>query len=263
MLRVVADSGKRQILALFLCLFAGVCSAGDDGPGVQCRATADLKRYAVEHVYDGDTLRLRGGDTLRLIGVNTPELGRDGRVSEPLAREALSALETLVAGGLVWLHDGEEKRDRYGRRLGYAFDRDGRSLSGILLRRGLGFHVVVGPNDAYVDCLAALERQAREADLGVWADAHFAPRPVAELDDSEGGFLRLRDRVTHVSFKENGWWVQLGGRVGLRIRPEIQPLFSRPALDGLRGQVIEVRGWLVPVDGDWWIMNVDHPAMMR
>ena len=25
---------------------------------------------------------------------------------------------------------------------------------------------------------------------------------------------------------------------------------------------LEARGWLVPMRGDWWLMNVSHPAML-
>lgn len=42
----------------------------------------------VEHVYDGDTVRLADGRKVRLIGVNTPELGREGRADESHARAA-------------------------------------------------------------------------------------------------------------------------------------------------------------------------------
>ena len=190
MLRIVAESKKRHMLALFLCLFAAACSARQDHA---CQATGELRQIALEHVYDGDTLRLRGGEKLRLIGVNTPELGRNGRAPEPQAEEARAALRSLVAGGLVWLQDGEDRRDRYGRKLAYAFDREGRSLSGALLQQGLGFQVLVAPNFRYVDCLAALEEQARQGRLGVWGMPQYTPLGVTDLRPSQGGFLRVQE----------------------------------------------------------------------
>jgi hypothetical protein len=30
----------------------------------------------------------------------------------------------------------------------------------------------------------------------------------------------------------------------------------------LQGQVVEARGWLIPMKGDWWMMNIDHPSML-
>jgi endonuclease YncB( thermonuclease family) len=252
--------------ALFLCLLAAGCSAeAPVTPGAGC-AAADPERLeaaVVEYVHDGDTLRLRGGDSLRLIGINTPELSRDGAPAEPGAEAARRSLAALVANGRIWLEDGVDQRDRYGRRLAWVFDRHGRSLSGILLRQGHGFHVAVSPNFAYADCLAGQEASAREQGLGVWAEPGFRPRGAADLVPGQSGFQRLRDEVTHVSFKDNGWWLQLGGKVGLRIRSDSQDLFSRAQLKALHGQTVEVRGWLIPRDGNWWMMNLDHPSMLR
>lgn len=273
MLRSAADQRKRQFpagLALFLCLLTAACSPGAGGdPSAQvvaaCRveSVTTLEKVAVDHVYDGDTLRLRGGERLRLVGINTPELGRNGKPDEPLARSAKQALESLVAGGHVWLQPARDDRDRHGRRLAYAFGSGGNSLSAELLERGMGFHVAISPNTAYADCLQLAELGARESQQGVWSVPAFEARSVASLRRSEGGFRRIRDEVTHVSFKDNGWWVQLGGKVGLRINPADQAQFSRRDLAALEGETVEARGWLVAMDGDWWLMNIGHPAMMQ
>ena len=34
-------------------------------------------------------------------------------------------------------------------------------------------------------------------------------------------------------------------------------------LKSLHGQIVEVRGWLIPRNGDWWMMNLDHPSMLQ
>lgn len=273
MLRSAAGQKKRQLLAglaLFLCLLSAACSqdvGGDVGrqAPASCRqeAVTALERVAVDYVYDGDTLRLRGGERLRLVGINTPELGRDGSSDEPLARAAQGALESLVAGGHIWLEQARDSRDRHGRRLAYAFDGQGNSVSAVLLQQGLGFHVAISPNTAYADCLQLAERRAREEKRGVWAVRAFEARSVASLRPSEGGFRRIRGEVTHVSFKDNGWWVQLGGKVGLRIKAADQAQFSRRDLAALEGETVEARGWLVARDGDWWLMNIGHPSMMQ
>jgi endonuclease YncB( thermonuclease family) len=273
MLRMVAEKAKRQFhigLALFLCLSITGCSRAGQAPfpssaQQQCVAdTADLERHRVERVVDGDTLYLAGGDSVRLIGVNTPEIGRDGRANEPLARDAQQALAGMLGRSpMVWLQDGEQSRDRYDRRLAYAFDEDGVSLSGRIISRGLGFHVVVAPNDRYAVCLQTQEDLARTGRSGIWADPAFAAKPVRALQPGEGGFARVRDRVTRVSFKENGWWVQLGGKLGVQIDGGARTLFSQTELRALQGREVEVRGWLIPMRGDWWIMNLDHPAMLR
>ena len=42
-------------------------------------------------------MRLHDGRIVRLIGINTPELGRDGKPSDALAEAALRYLEDLAA----------------------------------------------------------------------------------------------------------------------------------------------------------------------
>lgn len=43
-----------------------------------CPADRVDRAVTVERVRDGDTVRLDGGDELRLVGIDTPEIGRDG-----------------------------------------------------------------------------------------------------------------------------------------------------------------------------------------
>jgi endonuclease YncB( thermonuclease family) len=259
-----AVSEKRLIrfgLALFLCL-AAAC-APPPSTGACSEDPARLAKARVDAVIDGDTLRLQGGDRVRLIGINTPELGRDGKPPEPLADQARGALQRLVdAQGAVWLRDGREPRDKYGRRLAHVFDASGKNLAETLLARGLGFQVAVSPNFGFIECLASAERQARQADLGVWGHTRYEVQPVADLAPRQSGFTRLMGEVTHVSFKENGWWIQVGGKVGVRIKAADQGLFSRPELAALEGQVIEVRGWLVSMRDGWWMINLGHPTML-
>lgn len=279
MLRSAAELKKRQVhtgLALFLCLLVSGCSRSEPtAEGVSqelhskvasdCLAdAATLEKRRVSSVVDGDTLRLSGGDSLRLIGVNTPEIGRDGRRDEPLAQQARRALSTLVGpDDVVWLQAAEDDRDRHGRLLAYAFDRQGRSLSGQLLSQGLGFHVAISPNVGRADCLHAKEAAARAAGRGVWAEPVFGPKSLAELTPGQTGFALVRDRVTRVSFKDNGWWIQLGGKLGLKIAEPDQKRFSRRELQALEGLEVETRGWLVPMNGGWWMMKLGHPSILR
>ena len=265
MLRAGAACKKRRPLpglALFLCLFIAACSPKE--AVTACVAdTSSLEQHRVEYVVDGDTLHLAGGEKLRLVGVNTPELGRDGRPDEPLARAARKSLQAELGSGRVWLQEAAEQRDRHGRLLAYAFNRNGDSISGLLIRQGLGFHVAISPNVAWAGCLEQAEELARESELGVWSETAYRSLAAADLTRSQHGFVRIRDEVTHVSFKDNGWWLQLGGKVGVRINRGDQHHFSRGELRQLDGRIVEVRGWLVPRDGGWWMMNLGHPSMLQ
>lgn len=264
MLRLAAEKRQRcGLLALFLCLFTAACSGGQPGPAGCEVDVGALRHYTVAAITDGDTLRLAGGERVRLIGINTPELGHGGTPDEPLAREARDALGQLLAGGEVWLDDGVEPRDAHGRRLAWAFDGRGHSVSAALLARGLGFHVAIAPNHGRAACLAAAERTAREAGRGVWSVEYYRFRPAAGLAPGYRGFALVEDRVTHVSFKENGWWVQLGGKVGVHIRPQDEGLYSRAELAALEGRSVRARGWLVPMPGHWWVLTLGHPSMLE
>ena len=265
MLRPTAVPRKRQAhsgLAFFFAL--GLALAGCSRAAPECRIDPQaLESHRVQSVIDGDTLRLSGGDKVRLIGINTPEKGGRDAPAEPLAEEAAALLATMLGhGDRVLLQAGIDSRDRHDRRLAHAFDPAGRNIAAELLRRGLGFHVAVSPNFGWLDCLQAAEREAVSAGRGVWSLTEYEALAVARLARGQRGFTRIRDRVTRVSFKDNGWWVQLGGRVGLRIRQADQHRFGRAALLALEGREVEARGWLVPMPGDWWMMNLGHPAML-
>ena len=75
-----------------------------------CPAPAGLDSATVQRVVDGDTLRLSDGRNVRMIGLNTPELGKQGRSDEPFAVAARKRLEALVAesDGRVGLRLGVE-----------------------------------------------------------------------------------------------------------------------------------------------------------
>ena len=91
----------------------------------------------VSYVYDGDTVRLSDGRKVRLIGINTPEIGHDGQVSEPLGDAARQALQGLLVGQpQVALRYEEDRRDRYGRLLAHLYLLDQRNVQELLLSGG-------------------------------------------------------------------------------------------------------------------------------
>ena len=259
LIAALPPAAGRWVLLCAAALLSGCSPAGQGDTG--CGGAEGLPRFQVDRVVDGDTVNLRGGERVRLIGINTPELGRDGRPPEPLAEDATEALRQMIGSAGVYLQEGLDARDRHGRRLAHLFSSGGDNLQAGLLRRGLAYHVAVAPNFAHVECLAAAERQARKAGLGLWrGDAGLVA--VADLARDQRGFVLLRDRVTRVSFKENGWWVQLGGKVGLHIDQRDQHRFRRAQLSALDGRRVEARGWLVPMGG-WWQIKLYHPAMLQ
>ena len=70
-----------MLAALFL---PGLLAACSEAAAPLCTVNpAGLKSARVASVVDGDTLRLEGGDKVRMIGLNAPELSREGRPAQP------------------------------------------------------------------------------------------------------------------------------------------------------------------------------------
>ncbi len=130
----------------------------------------------VERIVDGDTVVLAGIGHVRLIGVDTPESKHPRRAVEPFAREAADYLTRLALGRDVRLEYDQTIRDRYGRLLAYLHLADGRVVNAEIIRHGYGFAYTKYPF-RYMEAYRALERQAREAGRGLWAEPSPGGRP--------------------------------------------------------------------------------------
>ena len=217
---------------------------------------------AVRAAIDGDTLLLRDGRLVRLIGINAPELGKDGAPDQALARAAqarLTALTTAAAAPVVLTHE-RERRDRYGRLLAHVVLADGRFVGDILVQEGLAFAIAVPPNVARIDALQAAERRARAAGRGVWALPNYEAKPADRLSADDTGFRRVRGRVLKAVEQRHGWYLQLGAKFSLYLpRADIGAFSTAPA--ALSGKMIEARGWITRHQGRLR-MKIQHPAMM-
>ena len=208
-----------------------------------CPAPGKLPSAKVQRVVDGDTLRLVDGRNVRLIGLNTPELGRQGRSAEPFADVARKRLQALVAAsdGRVSLQYGQQAKDHYGRTLAHAYDSRGRNLEAQLLAEGLGYLVAVAPNLALVQCQQAAERSARQARAGLW---QRSPVQAAEQLNS-GGFALVQGQVERVERNGGGLWLEMGDSLVLHIAPRVLDNFDQRAVQGLEGRRVEARGWVI------------------
>lgn len=92
--------------------------------------------YGVLRVVDGDTLLLQNRARVRLLGIDTPEIARDGRPGQPLGFEAAEFSRQFIGDSPVQLRLDHERLDPYGRWLAYVYV-DGQMLNEALLRAGL------------------------------------------------------------------------------------------------------------------------------
>ncbi len=228
---------------------------------MECPADRIDLRAEVKYVHDGDTVRLADGRSVRLIGLNTPEMARDGRPAEPLAEAARDRLRGLVreAGMRLDLRYDVDREDRYGRTLAHAYLPDGRSVSAILIGEGLAAALTVPPNVTSWACYMATERQARGSGRGLWAVPRYRVRASDSLDPSRHGFILVQGRVIDLQPRRSGTRLVLEGGLVAWINRADSHYF--PALERVVGLRVEVRGWLKRRGTELQI-RVRHPSAL-
>ncbi len=124
----------------------------------------------VVEVVDGDTARmLVGGDeeSVRYIGIDAPESAIPGHEPECFGKAATRVNRRLVAGELVRLRFGRERRDDYGRLLAYVHA-GATFVNAELIRRGYARTLKIAPNDDRAPLFARLQQRAANAGRGLW-----------------------------------------------------------------------------------------------
>lgn len=235
-----------------------------------CPVPSGLITIKVQHVVDGDTLRLVDGRSVRLIGINAPEIGRRGKRSEPLAETARRRLLALVKdnGGRVGLRTGRESRDRYGRTLAQVYGRSGDNLSARLLAEGLGLRVAIAPNTRLVACQRQAEQAARTAGRGIWRDS-----PVQRAGAlRRSGFALVSGKVSDIQRNRHGIRIEVDKSLVVQVPAKLLRAFPSSFISSLKGQSIEVRGWVLdrsrksrlkPGDKRWLLPLTDASMLER
>lgn len=238
--------------------------------GQECGADTIHTKAEVAWVTDGDTLRLTNGQLVRFIGINAPEMGRDGKPDEPFAKAAKAELQKLLAKDkTIGLRVDRELRDRHGRVLAHVFTADGRSVEEHLLRQGLAAHVVIPPNDWHLACYQAAEAEARQKGLGVWRE-FYRPIPVAQLPRDTQGFRVISGTIERIGEGKYSLWLNFPGlegegpREGVALRIPVKDLkyFTQYDVRRLRGQKVVARGWMFR-HKEQLVMVVHHPAALE
>ncbi|WP_151702590.1 thermonuclease family protein [Nitrincola alkalilacustris] len=216
----------------------------------------------VSHVHDADTVRLTNGERVRILGIDAPELARDGQPDEPFAAEGRDFLRELLAehDNRVVLHYGNETHDRYGRRLAWLFLPDGSNVQRLLLEQGLVMQVFVSPNLDYADCLMLHEQGARLARRGIWSQTEYHPGiDSVMVPETTRGAAIVKGEVVRIGESRDNIWINLEGGVALQIRRENLGVFGDLNLERLKGKLVRARGWLVKEDRahHQWRMRLD------
>ena len=233
-------------------------AANQCGPGF----TPDWQTVA--YVHDGDTLRLTNGKKIRLIGVNTPELARDGRPHEPLAKSARAFVKRQIqaAGGRIGLIYDAERKDHYGRVLAHVFVANQRNLTQQLLFSGLGSHIAITPNLAFNDCYASAQQSARAGQRGRWQAAQQAVHELHDTRRLRNGFQHIRGTLTRIGDGPDNIWLNFGNKLALGIARQDLKYFSGWRFSSLLQTKLEASGWVYTAKGQQR-MRIHHPSVMH
>ena len=249
-----------------LCLFSFSWPSFVQAGNQNCASRSYDESATVKYVNDGDTIKLLDGRKFRLIGINTPELARDGQPAEAYALQARDRLRSLLQehNNQIKLIYGREKQDHYQRSLAHIFLADGSNLQAQLLSEGLANAITIPPNDRYTLCYHQIEKKALCQKKGLWAQKTLS---VAELDDSVSGFRVLSGKLINIRSSHKDIWLEMEHGLSVRIAIQDKSLFDMKRLDSLLGHAVIVRGWLQlkrnPKQNERFYMQIRHPSSIE
>ena len=129
--------------------------------------------YEVLRVVDGDTIQIDYNGTkekVRMIGIDTPEsVHPDENKNSENGKIASDYTKELLTGKFVALEFDVQERDKYGRFLAYVY-LDGEMINKKLLHDGYAQIATYPPNVKYVDDFTEIQKEAKEAKRGLWAE---------------------------------------------------------------------------------------------
>ncbi|MEM7294950.1 MAG: thermonuclease family protein [Pseudomonadota bacterium] len=237
----ILRSQKALILGAFLFCPTPLWASETDCPPDRIDGT-----FQVAKVHDGDTVRLRSGDKVRFIGINSPEIGRDGAPSQPFAQKARRFLEATLRANrnIVNLRLGNERRDHYGRLLAHPYLADNRSIAALMLTEGLAAQITIPPNIFNADCYVRAEGSARERNNGIWSHKSTWGRQAASLKPHHRGFQIVYGRVHHLKSSRGRVFFKLDNTLDVEIGKQDLRYFNPEQLRQLEGASVRIRGWI-------------------
>ena len=227
-----------------------------------CLTPEQVDYFAVKKVYDGDTVKLKDGRKVRLMGVNTPELEKDQRPAQPLAEAAKQRLQQLLGyPATIGLQKGVVTEDRYKRMLAHSFTKEGQDIAATLVKEGLGYALVIPPNDWNQHCYGEAEQIAAQQGVGIWAIERYLPQSLDKVQ--HGGFQRIEGRVERVDWSRKWLWLDMAHHVSIQIlKSDLSYFDGVLELESLAGKKITVQGWLVPRKRGYR-MRLHHPTAIK
>ncbi|WP_421901626.1 thermonuclease family protein [Maridesulfovibrio sp.] len=131
-------------------------------------ATVSAFEAKVRYVIDGDTFILANNKHVRIAGIDTPEIGRDGKPDQYYAQQAKSMLNKLILGKRVRIEYAGKGTDRYKRIIGWVYV-DDVFVNKRMIRNGAAFFYFHKGNDrGKQKLLLQAQRKAYDEKKGFW-----------------------------------------------------------------------------------------------
>jgi micrococcal nuclease len=139
----------------------------------------------VKRIVDGDTIQVSyhgKEENVRLIGIDAPESrpnkkgkmdaqrsGEDLKTILAMGKEATEYVKTLIKpGDTLGIEFDVQKRDKYGRLLGYVYLSGRKMLNEEIVRAGYAYLMTIPPNVKHQEMFSRAYREARENRRGLW-----------------------------------------------------------------------------------------------
>lgn len=265
--------------ALYLSAFFSACFPVLVQPGNAASDVCNSKEFSnsdfsrsgiISRVVDGDTIHLKDKTKIRIIGINTPELAHYPKQAEPLAAESTKFVEKLLPlNTKIYLINGKQRQDRYGRKLAHVFLKNGENLAAMLLEKGLASAIVVPPNDRFNQCYFAIEKRIRKRlnakNKSVWSHPYFKYMDANKINKSNTGFKFIKGKIQRLGKSRDSIWLQLAPKFAIRIKRKDFQFFkdvnlNRLNFEQVKNKTIYVRGWITIWKKEFYL-QLRHPYM--
>ena len=212
----------------------------------------------IRAITDGRSFILEDGREIRLAGIEVPlppAHGESGAKAEA-GLAARAALESMLNGQFVELHENGAVADRYGRTLALAYVTGKgarRSVAHEMLAKGFARVSAHVGNRACAEELWAQERAARRAKLGLWSEPYYvivAADSGADLAAERGRFTVVEGKVWSVRERVGTIYINFGRRwaeaLTVTISKRDEGAFAAAGVEPKRLETrrVRVRGWI-------------------
>lgn len=219
----------------------------------------------ISKVINADRFLLNDGRILKLAAIRIP--ASDSERPKQWQEDALIWAEDNLPNKRVRLYTEENDKTRYGDILAHGVLLDNNMwLQGLYISQGWAYARPNSDTPHQAKALYSIERKARGATLGLWADN---PPIITPADEGAelGRFAIVEGRVYSIGSVKNRIFLNFGKDwrtdLTVSIPPKTRKLYPKAGIDlfALKGRLIRARGWIEDYNGP--SMEILHPSELE